>query len=65
MITKRVKTLVTVSALAIAGQLSAGETFYVALNGKTVQFRETLKSRDVRIVMAPTKGKALGILSQS
>ena len=51
--------------MAIAGQLSAGETFYVAPNGKTVQFRETLKSRDVRIVMAPTKGKALGILSQS
>ena len=65
MITKKITTMLTVVALAFAGQLSAGETFYVAPNGKTVQFRETLKSRDVRIVMAPTKGKALGILSQS
>tara|TARA_Y100000022_G_scaffold199728_1_gene212934 strand:- start:473 stop:760 length:288 start_codon:yes stop_codon:yes gene_type:complete len=29
----------------------------------TVQFKETLKSRYMRIVMTPTKGKALGILS--
>tara|TARA_Y100000022_G_scaffold157860_1_gene140455 strand:- start:1063 stop:1221 length:159 start_codon:yes stop_codon:yes gene_type:complete len=29
----------------------------------TVQFRETLKTRYLRIVMKPTKGKALGILS--
>ena len=29
----------------------------------TVQFGGTLKSRYVRIVMKPTKGKALGILS--
>jgi len=29
----------------------------------TVQFRETLKTRYLRIVMTPTKGKALGILS--
>ena len=29
----------------------------------TVQFRETLKTRYLRIVMTPTEGKALGILS--
>ena len=29
----------------------------------TVQFKETLKSRYVRILMTPSKGKALGILS--
>jgi hypothetical protein len=34
MIIKRVKTLVTIAALALAGQLSAAETFYVAPNGK-------------------------------
>ena len=53
MITKRVKTLVAVAALAFAGQLSAGEAFYVAPNGKDTNpgteakpFLTLAKSRD-------------------
>ena len=39
MITLKIKIILTVAALAFAGQLSAGETFYVAPTEKT-QTRE-------------------------
>ena len=53
MITQKIKTTFTVAALALAGQLSAGEAFYVAPDGKDTNpgteakpFLTLAKSRD-------------------
>jgi len=51
MITHKIKTTFTIAALAIAGQLSAAETFYVAPNGKDTN-PGTLKSPFATITQA-------------